>query len=116
MGKYVAYTLLFLMVGLTAMLGQEKKPPAKVVIAAKNGAVTFDHTAHAKREKNDCKTCHPSVFAQDEKAAVGFKPPHKNEEDKKTSCGTCHRTGGTAFATAGNCTKCHVRAGAEKKG
>lgn len=113
MGKAFTGFLGVLMLGGTALLSQTKTPRAKVVLPAKNGAVTFDHSAHAKREKNDCKTCHTSLFAQDAKAAVGFKPPHKMEEDRKVSCGFCHRAGGSAFETKGNCAngKCHVRAG-----
>ena len=106
--------LLLAMVGLTASLAQVK-PPVKLVFPAKNGSVTFDHAAHVKLEKNNCKTCHPALFPQDAKTPLGFKPPHKNEEDKKISCGACHRPGGSAFETKGHCTKCHVRAPAAKK-
>lgn len=99
------------MLGFTALVAQNKTPPTKLVIQAKPGNITFDHTAHAKREKNDCKVCHAALFAQNAKAPLAFKPPHKNEEDKKISCGSCHRAGGTAFETKANCTngKCHVR-------
>jgi c(7)-type cytochrome triheme protein len=115
MRKALAYFLFLMMLGLTALLAQTKTPPAKVTIQAKPGNITFDHAAHAKREKNDCKVCHPSLYQQDAKAPVAFRPPHKNEEDKKTSCGSCHRAGGIAFETKGNCTngKCHVRAAAK---
>jgi len=117
MRNLLAYLLLISLVGATAALSQTKTPPAKVTITAKNGNVEFDHAAHAKREKNDCKTCHPAFFSQDAKAAVAFKPPHKNEEDKKTSCGGCHRPGGSAFETKGNCTngKCHIKPAAKKQ-
>ncbi len=116
MRKSLAYFLLVPMLGLTALIAQDKTPPAKVVLPAKNGNVTFDHSAHLKREKNNCSVCHPTLFAQDAKAKVGFRPPHKNEEDKRVSCGACHRAGGPAFATTGNCSngKCHVRPGAAK--
>ena len=116
MVRYLPYAIVVSMLGLTAMLGQDKKPPETVVIKAKNGDVTFNHAAHLKREKNECKNCHPAPFTQDAKAAVKFRPPHKTEEDKKQSCGTCHRPGGEAFATANNCTnaKCHVRPAAKK--
>ena len=116
MRKTIGYTLLFSMLGLTGLLAQNKTPPAKLVFPAKPGNVTFDHTAHAKREKNNCQVCHETLFAQDAKAPLAFKPPHKTEEDKKTSCGSCHRPGGTAFETKANCTngKCHVRPAAKK--
>ena len=91
MRKWLAYFLFFSMLGLTAVLAQNKTPPAKFVFQAKTGNITFDHAAHAKREKNNCKACHPTLFLQDAKAPLVFRPPHKNEEDKKTSCGSCHR-------------------------
>jgi c(7)-type cytochrome triheme protein len=86
------------------------------VFETKAGAVTYDHAAHAKREKNDCKVCHDKLFQQS-KAPLGFKPPHTAKETQKVSCGSCHRAGGSAFETKGNCTnsKCHVK-GAAKKG
>src|SRR5437773_11045297 len=84
MRKTFGCVLLLSMLGLTAMVAQNKTPPAKFVIQAKPGNVTFDHAAHAKREKNDCKVCHTALFKQDAKAPLAFKPPHKKEEDKKT--------------------------------
>ncbi|MBZ5581550.1 MAG: hypothetical protein LAQ30_04965 [Acidobacteriia bacterium] len=117
MRNTLGYVLFFTLLGLTASLAQQKTPPTKLVFPAKNGNITFDHTAHAKREKNDCKVCHPSPFAQDAKAPLKFRPPHKSDEDAKSSCGSCHRAGGSAFETKGNCAngKCHVRAAATKK-
>ena len=117
MRKSLACFLFFSMIALTAMLAQDKKPPATLVLQAKNGNVTYDHAAHAKREKNDCKICHTALFPQDAKAPLNFKPNmHRTAEEKHISCGSCHREGGQAFATKGNCTsKCHVK-GAEKKG
>jgi c(7)-type cytochrome triheme protein len=116
MRKLLVYVSLVSMLGLTASLAQDKTPPAKLVLPAKNGKVAFDHSAHAQREKNNCKVCHPALFAQDAKAPLAFRPPHKSEEDKKTSCGSCHRAGGAAFETKGNCAngKCHVKAGSTK--
>ena len=116
MRKMLVYLLGILMLAFTALVAQNKTPPTKLVIQSKPGNITFDHTAHAKREKNDCKVCHTALFAQDAKAPLAFKPPHKNEEDKKTSCGSCHRAGGAAFETKANCTngKCHVKAAATK--
>jgi c(7)-type cytochrome triheme protein len=118
MRNVLAYFLLFTMIALTSMVAQDKKAPTKpLVFAAKNGAVTYDHTAHAKREKNECKTCHPAQWPQDAKAPLNWKAAmHKTAETAKTSCGTCHHPGGAAFETKGNCTtKCHVKA-VEKKG
>jgi c(7)-type cytochrome triheme protein len=118
MKNWIAYSILLTMFGLAGSLAQEKKapaPPVKLVFAAKNGPVTYDHAAHAKREKTDCKVCHPAPFAQDAKAPLNFKGAmHKGAEEKHASCGSCHYEGGKAFAAKGNCTtKCHKPA--EKK-
>lgn len=105
------------MLGCAALPAQTKTPPPKVVFPARNGDVAFDHAAHAKREKDNCKGCHSTLFAEDGKLSpAGFKPPHKIAEDKKASCGSCHRAGGTAFETKANCanSKCHVKPGAKK--
>ncbi len=116
MRKTFAQFLVVAVLSASGAIAQTKTPPAKIVLPAKTGNVTYDHAAHLKREKNDCKGCHPGLFAQDAKAPVAFKPPHKNAEDKKASCGACHRAGGTAFETKGNClnSKCHVKAAAKK--
>ena len=103
-----------MVVGVMIVSAQDKKVPEKLVIPTKAGNITFDHSAHVQRDKGDCKVCHPSLFAEDSKAPLNFKPAHKKEENKKTSCGFCHRAGGGAFETKGNCTdgKCHVKAAA----
>jgi c(7)-type cytochrome triheme protein len=107
-GLFVA---LCVICGLSAV-AQEKKPPAKLVLKAKTGNVTYDHAAHAKRAKNDCKVCHDKLWPQSAAAPLNFKAAmHKTAEANKTSCGACHHAGGTAFETKGNCTKCHVKAG-----
>lgn len=116
MKQSIGCFVLFSLLGLAALSGQNKTPPAKLVIKAKVGNVTFDHTAHAKREKNACNVCHPKLFAQDAKAPIAFKSPHTKPEAAKVSCGSCHRAGGASFETKGNCTnsKCHVKATAKK--
>jgi c(7)-type cytochrome triheme protein len=119
MRNLLACFLLVSMAGLTFMVSaQEKKTSAaataKLVFQAKNGNVLFDHAAHAKRAKENCKTCHPALWPQDAKAPLNFKAAmHKTAVDKKTSCGFCHHPGGQAFTTTGNCAKCHSSA---KKG
>ena len=96
------------------VLAQEKKPPAKLVFEAKLGNVTFDHAAHLKRAKGDCKVCHDSLWPQ-EKVALSFKAAvHKTAEASHTSCGFCHTPGGQAFESKGNCNKCHVKAAAKQ--
>jgi len=102
--------------GLAAIEAQEKKAPEKITFTVKLGNVAFDHAAHVKRENGNCKVCHPGLFAEDSKAPLSFKPPHSNQENKKMSCGFCHRAGGVAFETKGNCTngKCHIKTGSKK--
>ena len=98
------------------LVAQEKKAPAKLTFEAKTGNVVYDHAAHAKREKNDCKVCHDVLFPQSAKAPLNFKAGmHKPAEAAKKSCGNCHNAGGKAFSTVGNCanSKCHVKAGAK---
>ena len=41
--------------------GAGKKPPAKLVFGSKAGEIAFDHAAHAKREKGNCKRCHDKL-------------------------------------------------------
>lgn len=111
-------TLILSVAGGIAMLAQKKaEAPAKMVFAAKTGNVTFDHAAHIKRAKDDCKTCHPKLWPE-AKGDLNYKAGmHKTAEAKKTSCGACHHAGGPAFESKGNCTsKCHVKKAAGTKG
>lgn len=88
---------------------KQAKPPQKVVFTAKNGDVTFDHAKHAERAGGKCETCHTKLFPQS-KAAINYKANlHKTAETNKTACAACHVAGGAAFATAGNCSKCHMK-------
>jgi len=97
--------------GLVAPVSaQDKKAPDTLSFTAKNGNVTFNHEAHVKKAKGDCKTCHDTLFPKDAKAALNFKPAlHKTAETAKTSCGFCHTAGGASFESKGNCAKCHVK-------
>jgi c(7)-type cytochrome triheme protein len=102
----------FISICLTAgfAISQDKKAPDKLTFNAKNGNVTFDHAAHVKAAKNDCKTCHDKLFKEDNSAPLNFKPAmHKTAEAEKTSCGACHNAGGPSFESKGNCGKCHVK-------
>ncbi len=101
-----------LMAGLVALvlIGlAAEKPPEKLVFETKMGNVTFQHAKHIARANNYCATCHPKLFPQS-RAPINFKAGmHKPAEANKTACGACHYAGGPAFATAGNCAKCHVK-------
>jgi c(7)-type cytochrome triheme protein len=94
---------------LSGLHAQEKKAPEKLVFESKMGNVTFDHAKHAERVKADCKTCHDKLFPQS-KTPLNYKEKmHQVAEAGKTSCAGCHHTGGMAFASKGNCAKCHVK-------
>ncbi len=103
-----------LMAGLVALvlIGlAAEKPPEKIVFESKMGNITFQHVKHAERVKGDCKVCHDKLFPQS-RAPINYKAGmHKTAEAKKIACAGCHVAGGTAFATAGNCSnsKCHVK-------
>ena len=111
-----AIGILLMVFGLATLQAQDKKVPEKLTFTVKLGNVAFDHATHVKRENGNCKVCHPGLFAEDSKAPLAFKPPHSKEEDQKASCGSCHRTGGTAFATKANCAngKCHIKTASNK--
>lgn len=96
---------------LNSVAAQQAKAPAKMVFESKFGKVTFDHESHTKREKGDCKGCHPSVFKEDAKAPLNFKDAmHKKSTAAKASCAHCHHPGGKAFeAKAATCKNCHVK-------
>lgn len=95
----------------------EKKTPEKLTFTTKQGNVTFNHAQHVKAAKNECKTCHDSLWPQSSTAPLKYKANlHKTAEAKHTSCGFCHHTGGGSFASKGNCTKCHVKATTPAKG
>ncbi len=88
---------------------QAADAPDKLVFEAKMGNVTFNHTAHVERMESDCTACHDKLFPQS-RAPLNFKAGmHKPAEANQTSCGGCHHPDGKAFATAGNCNKCHVK-------
>jgi c(7)-type cytochrome triheme protein len=96
--------------GAALVLAQDKKAPPKLVFQTKYGNVNFDHAAHVKRAKDDCKTCHTKLFQEDAKAPLNFKANmHKTAETGMMSCGACHHAGGASFESKGNCNKCHVK-------
>jgi c(7)-type cytochrome triheme protein len=109
MRTFVNGLLAMALVGL-GVLAQEKAPPEKLVFMTKNGNVTFNHADHIKRVKGDCSTCHDKLFQKSATAPLNYKPSlHKTAEMDKTSCGSCHRAGGAAFESKGNCAKCHMK-------
>ena len=92
--------------GAAALLAQTPK----LTFATKNGNVTFDHAAHAKRASGDCGVCHDKLFKKDSSAPLDYKAGmHRPAEAQKISCASCHVAGGAAFESKGNCAKCHVK-------
>ncbi|MDD5543103.1 MAG: cytochrome c3 family protein [Acidobacteriia bacterium] len=110
MKKYLSiFLILGLLFSILTLNLLAQKAPDKLVFEAKTGKVTFDHAKHVAREKNNCKTCHDTLFPQ-KKAPLNFAAGmHKPAEAAKKSCGACHVAGGKAFPSAGNCAKCHVK-------
>jgi c(7)-type cytochrome triheme protein len=111
MRKLTLLVLLLSFICVFALIAQDKKAPPKMTFTSKMGNVTFDHDAHSKREKNNCKACHDTLWKQ-EKGDLKFKQGmHKPAEAAKTSCGACHHAGGKSFAATAkeNCSKCHVK-------
>jgi cytochrome c553 len=104
----------FILIVASLAFAQAPKPPAKAVLPAANGAVTFDHAAHIKVGK--CAECHHASKPQ---------KPSKSQFEK---CGDCHTKTGSpvvktrlqaAFhnptATAGTCVDCHKKQNAVGK-
>ncbi len=106
--KYLAIFLACLSL-LIVMAAVAADAPDKIVFESKMGKVTFDHAAHVKKAGDDCKVCHDKLFPQSREPIHFKKGMHKPAEKAKTSCGACHRPGGNAFQTKGNCKKCHVK-------
>jgi c(7)-type cytochrome triheme protein len=93
----LAFILAATLVGSVMATAQESKPPAKLVFQSKRGDVIFAHASHVDREKGECATCHPRLWPQ------STKEPLKSSD----GCRTCHKAGGPAFESKGNCVKCH---------
>lgn len=105
----VAVALAFVL-ATGSLFAEEKKAPNEIVYEAKTGNVTFPHAKHVEAAKNDCKVCHDAIFKQAKGQLGDYKAAmHKTAETGKTACGACHHEGGKAFATKGNCTKCHAK-------
>ena|ERR1035441_10363895 len=105
----IVWSILFALTMAAGFGALAQDVPDKIVFPSKMGNVTFNHTAHQKRVKEDCASCHPKLFQQS-REAINYKAAmHKTAETAKTSCGGCHNPGGAAFETKGNCAKCHVK-------
>lgn len=87
--------------------------PGLVRYATSLGEAEFDHAQHVQDADGDCTACHNTLFPMKEGVALdyGGADAHRAAEAAKTSCAGCHVTGGSAFAAAGECSKCHVGLG-----
>ncbi len=85
--------------------------PAIPTIQTSLGEVKFDHAHHDELAKGDCGVCHTKLFPFAEDLMNYKDDLHKTAEQSQTSCAACHRPQGTAFASGGNCMKCHVSFG-----
>jgi c(7)-type cytochrome triheme protein len=83
-------------------------PPEYIDYPSEYGQVRFTHKQHYERVSSDCSTCHPKIFPQALEPLNYSKARHRDAEEYKTSCATCHGITGTAFAAERNCQKCHA--------
>jgi hypothetical protein len=101
---------------VAAKLPTRPRPKGKVTLAAKLGAVTFDHQKHADTMGVPCTRCHHA------------SRPEKPLAAEQQGCRDCHTSPATppvkttrqaAFhdpkATAGTCIECHREAVAKGK-
>jgi c(7)-type cytochrome triheme protein len=102
MREVVFLILVIWMIGGPDVMGQAKKPPARLVLQSEAGDILFKHNAHVKREKGGCKVCHDKLWPEAAKVPV----------TSSAGCRTCHHSGGKAFEMKGNCNKCHGKAAA----
>jgi c(7)-type cytochrome triheme protein len=82
-------------------------PPEFILFPSSYGDVKYTHRQHYERVKGVCVTCHPSVFPMAREPLTYGKARHRDAEERKISCATCHGISGTAFAAERNCQRCH---------
>jgi c(7)-type cytochrome triheme protein len=77
-------------------------------VDTKLGPAKFDHARHIDISKGDCRSCHTKIFPLAKGMLNYADNLHRTAEQNRTSCGACHREGGSAFASKDNCLKCHT--------
>lgn len=99
-------TLILTTLAILAIVGAALAvPPGKTATwDTSMGKVTFDGKTHADAGLK-CTDCHPSIFQM---KAGSFKATMADHTAGEKYCWTCHN-GTKAFATTGNCNKCHVK-------
>jgi c(7)-type cytochrome triheme protein len=83
-------------------------PPVYIDYPSEYGQVRFTHKQHYERVNSDCSTCHTKIFPQSLEPLNYGKARHRDAEEYKTSCATCHGISSSAFAAERNCQKCHA--------
>ncbi len=71
------------------------------------GAASFNHAVHVNYESGDCTACHNSLFPMSRAPLNYGDNLHRTAEANRSSCAGCHVSGGKAFASADNCSRCH---------
>ena len=103
----IAFFITLLLASGTTVGDQPKKPPRRLVFPSKAGDVTFNHTAHVKREKRNCSECHPQLWPQSADVPL----------TSSDGCKACHHASGKSFEMKGNCVKCHAtKAATDQRG
>ncbi|HBR22553.1 MAG TPA: cytochrome C [Nitrospiraceae bacterium] len=103
------FTIIIALIIAVAFVGSAMAVPPGKTAEFKGGAmgkVTFDGKIHADKGLK-CNDCHTKVF-QMKKGSTKMKMADINAGK---FCGTCHN-GTKAFASDGDCAKCHKKAAA----
>ena len=90
------------------LTGTGRGLPGEIVYPSKAGPAPFDHAQHVDFENGDCTACHNRLFPM-ARADLNYAPDlHRAAEAAGSSCAGCHVSGGKAFASANNCSRCHT--------
>lgn len=95
----------------TAPPSRSSPLPEQVEYSTSLGTATFNHARHAGRGGATCTSCHNNLFPMASSDLNYGGDLHRAAESAQTSCAGCHFPGGTAFAAADNCARCHVGPG-----
>ena len=82
--------------------------PQQMTFDTNAGEAVFDHPKHVEYEKGECTACHNALFPMSRADLRYGENLHRAAEAAKSSCAGCHVADGEAFASAGNCEKCHT--------
>ncbi|MDZ7642254.1 MAG: c(7)-type cytochrome triheme domain-containing protein [Desulfurivibrio sp.] len=94
----VIAALAFVGSAIAAMPGQEVE-----FDGGSMGKVVFSGQVHADAGLS-CDACHTEIFQMAREVEIGM-----GDHNQGNYCFTCHQDGGKAFASSGNCTRCHQK-------